>query len=51
VIALLALIPAGTAFLIYFFVGSFLPAHLLLAAAVAAFVAGLRLPAVIPQGS
>ena len=51
VVALLALIPAATAVLIYVFVGSFLPAHLLLAAAVAAFVAGLMHPRAIPAAS
>ena len=36
VIMLLACIPAGTAFFQYFFIGTFVPAHMLLLAAVAA---------------
>jgi hypothetical protein len=40
-VSLLALIPAATAGLIYYFVGAFPPAHLLMSAAVFAFVAGL----------
>jgi hypothetical protein len=41
VVALLALVPAATAALLYRFIGSgFAPAHLLLLAAVLAFVAG-----------
>jgi hypothetical protein len=41
VIVLLACIPGVTAFFQYFFIGTFLPAHMLLFAAVAAFVGGL----------
>src|SRR5437867_7246276 len=37
VIILLACIPAGTAFFQYLFLGAFVPAHMLLLAAVAAF--------------
>ena len=43
VIALLALIPAGTSLLLYRFRGMFLPAHMLLASAVLAALAGLVL--------
>jgi len=41
VLALVAIIPAATALFLYKFLGSFLPAHLLLGAAVAALVSGL----------
>jgi hypothetical protein len=41
VVSILALIPAATAGLIYYFVGPFLPAHLLITGAAMAFVAGL----------
>lgn len=42
VVALLALVPAGTAGMLYRFMGSgFVPAHVLLLAAALAFVAGL----------
>ena len=41
VILLLAIIPAATAFFLYKFIGNFLPAHMLLGAAVGAAVAGL----------
>src|SRR5436305_5265372 len=41
VVILLAIIPAATAFFLYRFIGNFLPAHMLLAAAAAVFVAGL----------
>jgi hypothetical protein len=41
VVALMALIPAATAALLYYFIGAFMPAHLLLAAAALAFTAGL----------
>ena len=41
IVALLALIPAATAVLLYYFIGAFVPAHLLLAAAAMAFFAGL----------
>jgi hypothetical protein len=44
VILLLALIPAATAALIYTFIGSFIGGHIMLAAAVAAFVGGLQFP-------
>ena len=43
VVMLLAIIPGATAFFLYVFIGNFIPAHMLLAAAVAAFVGGLRL--------
>jgi hypothetical protein len=41
VILLLAIIPAATAAFLYKFIGNFLPAHMLLGAAVAAGIAGL----------
>lgn len=41
VVSLLALIPAATAGLIYYFVGPFVPAHLLMTGAALAFIAGL----------
>lgn len=41
IISLLALIPAATAVLLYYFIGAFVPAHLLLTAAILAFIAGL----------
>ena len=41
IISLLALIPAVSAVLLYNFIGAFVPAHLLLTAAVLAFMAGL----------
>jgi hypothetical protein len=44
VVLLLALIPTATAILIYTFLGPFFAGHFLLLPAVAAFVAGLRLP-------
>lgn len=44
-VALLSLIPAATAVLIYVFVGSFFAAHLLLFAAAAALAGGALLPA------
>ena len=44
-IVLSALIPAATAGLIYAFVGGFYAGHVLLVAAAAAFVAGLKSPA------
>jgi len=40
VIVLLAMIPAATAVLLYLFIGAFLPAHMLLAAALMAAAAG-----------
>ena len=43
VIVLLALGPAATALLLYRFIGNFLPAHMLLAAAALAIIAALRL--------
>ena len=49
VVLLLALIPAATAGLIYHFVGGFFAAHLLMAAALAAFAAGLLYPATTPS--
>jgi hypothetical protein len=44
IVILLALIPAATALLIYNFVGSFFPAHMLITAAIAVFVSGLQFP-------
>jgi large-conductance mechanosensitive channel len=44
IIVLLSLIPAATAVLIYMFIGSFVGGHIMLAAAVAAFVGGLQSP-------
>ena len=44
IIILLSLIPAATAVLIYTFIGSFVGGHIMLAAAVAAFVGGLQSP-------
>ena len=41
VVSLLTVIPAATAGLIYYFVGPFLPAHLLMTGAALAFVAGV----------
>jgi hypothetical protein len=41
VIVLLALIPAAIAVLLYMFIGMFIPAHMLLAAAAMAFFGGL----------
>lgn len=43
-VILVALIPAATAILIYTFLGSFIAAHILLAIAALAFVAGIRFP-------
>jgi hypothetical protein len=45
VIVLLALIPAATAALIYYFVGTFIAGHILLAAAIAAILGGFQYPA------
>ena len=45
VIMLLAAIPGATAVLLYFFLGAFYAGHLLLAASVMVFVAGLVMPA------
>lgn len=44
VIVLLSLIPAATAILISTFIGNFIGGHILLAAAIAAFVGGLQYP-------
>lgn len=41
VVVLLALVPAATALLLYRYLGSFLPAHMLITAAAAAAVGGL----------
>lgn len=41
IILLLALIPAASAILLYYFIGTFVPAHMLLTAAILAFMAGL----------
>jgi hypothetical protein len=46
VIVLMALIPAATAALVYYFVGTFIAGHILLAAAIAAILGGLQYPAV-----
>jgi hypothetical protein len=43
-VALVALVPASTAVLIYAFVGNFLPGHILIAASVLAVIAALRFP-------
>jgi hypothetical protein len=43
VLALLAILPAATATLLYWFLGSFLPAHMLLAAAAFAWLASLTM--------
>lgn len=40
VILLLALLPAATSILLYTFIGNFIPAHMLLAAAILVFLAG-----------
>jgi hypothetical protein len=44
VIVLTALIPAATAVCIYTFIGSFIGAHILFAASIAAIIAGLQFP-------
>ena len=44
VVGLLALIPAGTAGLLYYFIGPFIPAHLLVTATVLALAGGVLLP-------
>ena len=44
IVILLAIIPAGTAALIYNFVGSFFPAHLLAVCTVLTIIAGLQFP-------
>lgn len=44
-IFLISLIPAGTAAMIYVFMGGFFAGHLMLASAALAFVAGLMIPA------
>ena len=41
-----AVVPAATAFFLYRFIGNFLPAHLLIAAAVIAAMAGMLMPLV-----
>jgi hypothetical protein len=41
---ILSLIPASTAILIYTFIGSFIGGHVLIVAAIAAFVGGLQYP-------
>jgi hypothetical protein len=43
VVALLALLPGATAALLYAFIGTFVPAHFLLTAAILAFCGGLLL--------
>jgi hypothetical protein len=45
VIVLIALIPAATAVLVYYFVGNFIAGHLLLAAAIVAILSGFQYPA------
>jgi hypothetical protein len=42
-ILLLGLIPAGTSILLYTFIGMFIPAHMLLVAAILIFIAGFLL--------
>jgi hypothetical protein len=42
-IFLLGLIPAGTSILLYTFIGMFIPAHMLLVAAIFIFIAGFSL--------
>jgi hypothetical protein len=42
-ILLLGLIPAGTSILLYTFIGIFIPAHMLLVAAILIFIAGFSL--------
>jgi hypothetical protein len=42
-ILLLGLIPAGTSILLYTFIGVFIPAHMLLVAAILIFIAGFLL--------
>jgi hypothetical protein len=42
-ILLLGLIPAGTSILLYTFIGMFIPAHMLLVAAILIFIAGCSL--------
>jgi hypothetical protein len=49
VIVLLALIPMGTAVLIYFFIGSFIGGHIQLTAAVAAILGVLQYPPSLPD--
>jgi hypothetical protein len=44
IIVFLSLIPAATAILIYAFIGNFVGGHIMLAAAVAAFIGGLQYP-------
>lgn len=41
VIIVLAMVPAATSFFLYKFIGSFVPAHVLMAAAIAAVAGGL----------
>jgi hypothetical protein len=45
VIVLIALIPAATAVLVYYFAGSFIAGHILLAAATLAILGGSQYPA------
>ena len=49
IVILLAFIPGATAALIYIFVGSFFPAHLLAAASIATIAAGSRFSPAPPQ--
>lgn len=42
-IFLLGVIPAGTSILLYIFIGMFIPAHMLLTAAILVFIAGLTI--------
>ena len=44
IVVILSLIPASTAILIYTFIGSFIGGHVLIVAAIAAFVGGLQYP-------
>lgn len=49
-IMLVALIPAGTAIMIYTFLGGFIAGHILLVIAVLAFVAGTQFPGSVAAG-
>jgi len=49
IIVILSLIPASTAILIYTFIGSFIGGHVLIVAAIAAFVGGLQYPSTQPS--
>lgn len=51
IVVLLALIPAATAGLLYYFIGSLRAAHLLVTAAALGFAGGMLLPKVRSEGS